>query len=61
MASGMMFTLGNSGGIISSLVYFAVDKPRYYRGHGTGLGFAAMAVVLSLFLRESCHSFATAT
>ncbi|GAA5943177.1 uncharacterized protein JCM15063_005226 [Sporobolomyces koalae] len=50
MASGMMFTLGNSGGIVSSLVYFAVDKPRYLRGHGVGLGFAAMAVILSLVL-----------
>ncbi|TNY21946.1 putative MFS nicotinic acid transporter Tna1 [Rhodotorula diobovata] len=48
---GMMFTLGNSGGIISSLVYFTQDKPRYFRGHGIGLGFAAMAALLSLFLR----------
>ncbi|GJN88975.1 hypothetical protein Rhopal_001946-T1 [Rhodotorula paludigena] len=47
---GMMFTLGNSGGIISSLVYFTEDRPRYYRGHGVGLAFAAMAVVLSLFM-----------
>ena len=46
-----MFTLGNSGGIISSLVYFTQDKPRYFRGHGIGLGFAAMAALLSLFLR----------
>jgi len=46
-----MFTLGNSGGIISSLVYFTQDKPRYFRGHGIGLGFAAMAAILSLFLR----------
>ncbi|GAA6062195.1 hypothetical protein JCM10212_006476 [Sporobolomyces blumeae] len=50
MASGMMFTIGNSGGIISSIVYYAVDKPRYFRGHGTGLAFAAMATILSLFL-----------
>ncbi|GAA5837962.1 hypothetical protein JCM9279_004084 [Rhodotorula babjevae] len=50
-AMGMMFTLGNSGGIISSLVYFTEDKPRYFRGHGIGLGFAAMAAILSLFLR----------
>ncbi|GAA6013507.1 hypothetical protein JCM11491_006104 [Sporobolomyces phaffii] len=50
LASGMMFTLGNSGGIVSSLVYRAVEKPRYHTGHGVGLGFAAMAVILSLFL-----------
>jgi hypothetical protein len=37
-------------GIISSIVYFAVDKPLFRRGHGTGLAFAVMAVVLSLVL-----------
>ncbi|GAA5907591.1 uncharacterized protein JCM6883_001827 [Sporobolomyces salmoneus] len=50
MASGMMFTCGNSMGIVSSLVYFAVDRPLYRRGHAVGLGFAAMAVILSLLL-----------
>lgn len=45
-----MFTLGNSGGICSSLVYIAKDAPHYQRGHGVGLGFAFMAVVLSLLL-----------
>lgn len=34
----------------SSLVYFAVDKPLYRRGHATGLGFAVMAVIVSLLL-----------
>ncbi|GAA5964119.1 hypothetical protein JCM21900_004514 [Sporobolomyces salmonicolor] len=47
---GMMFTLGNSGGIVSSLVYFSQDSPRYVRGHAVGLGFAAMAVILSTVL-----------
>ncbi|GAA5847715.1 hypothetical protein JCM3766R1_000741 [Sporobolomyces carnicolor] len=50
MGSGMMFTCGNSMGIVSSLVYFAVDKPLYRRGHATGLGFAVMAVIVSLLL-----------
>ncbi|KAK4049038.1 hypothetical protein OIV83_004399 [Microbotryomycetes sp. JL201] len=44
---GMMFTLGNSGGIVSSFVYFTQDKPRYYRGHAVSLGFALMTVILS--------------
>lgn len=26
-------------------VYFKEDKPRYHRGHGTGLAFACMAIV----------------
>ncbi|ORY88082.1 major facilitator superfamily domain-containing protein [Leucosporidium creatinivorum] len=47
---GMMFTLGNSGGIVSSLVYFKQDSPRFQRGHAVGLGFACMAILLSLFL-----------
>ncbi|GAA5968860.1 hypothetical protein JCM11641_000760 [Rhodosporidiobolus odoratus] len=49
-AMGMMFTTGNSGGIVSSVVYRTQDKPLYRLGHGVGLGFAAMAVILSLFL-----------
>ncbi|KAK4702076.1 hypothetical protein P7C70_g4146, partial [Phenoliferia sp. Uapishka_3] len=48
---GMMFTLGNSGGIVSSFVYFKQDAPRYARGHATGLGFAAMAMVYVESLR----------
>ncbi|KAM0787385.1 hypothetical protein ACM66B_003470 [Microbotryomycetes sp. NB124-2] len=47
---GMMFTLGNSGGIISSMVYFTQDKPRYFRGHGICLGFCLMAVSISAFM-----------
>ncbi|GAA5989069.1 hypothetical protein JCM5350_003649, partial [Sporobolomyces pararoseus] len=50
LGSGLMFTAGNSMGIISSIVYFAKDKPLFRRGHGTGLAFAAMAVILSLVL-----------
>ncbi|GAA5990880.1 hypothetical protein JCM10908_000062 [Rhodotorula pacifica] len=48
---GMMFATGNSGGIISSLVYRTQDKPKFRIGHGVCLGFAFMAVVLSVFMR----------
>jgi hypothetical protein len=44
------FTLGNSGGIVSSLVYPANTAPRFFQGHGVCLGFAFMAWALSLFL-----------
>jgi len=47
---GMLFVLGNSGGICSSLVYFSYESPRFRTGHGVGMGFAAMACVLSLLL-----------
>lgn len=48
---GIMFTTGNSGGIISSVVYRTQDKPKFRMGHGICLAFAGMAVVLSLFMR----------
>ncbi|KAI5474744.1 hypothetical protein MNV49_002522 [Pseudohyphozyma bogoriensis] len=47
---GMMYSAGNSGGIVSSLVYIKTDAPTFKRGHGVGLAFALMSVVLSLFL-----------
>ncbi|KWU42228.1 transporter [Rhodotorula sp. JG-1b] len=50
-AMGIMFTTGNSGGIISSVVYRTQDKPKFIMGHAICLAFAAMAVFLSLFMR----------
>ncbi|GAA5849775.1 hypothetical protein JCM8547_000559 [Rhodosporidiobolus lusitaniae] len=47
---GAFFTTGNSGGIVSSVVYRTQDKPRYFIGHGVGLGFASMALILSAFM-----------
>ncbi|KAJ8294910.1 putative transporter [Rhodotorula toruloides] len=47
---GVMFAVGNSGGIVSSLVYRTQDKPRYILGHAVGLGFAGMCVLLSIFM-----------
>lgn len=47
---GMMFTLGNSGGIVASEVYRSGDSPRYIRGHAVSLGFAGMALITSLIL-----------
>lgn len=46
----MMFSAGNAMGIVSSLVYFSYEAPRFRTGHATGLGFAAMAWSLSLLL-----------
>lgn len=40
----------STGGIISSVVYRNQDKPRYILGHAVCLGFAAMCVLLSIFM-----------
>ncbi|BGP24271.1 hypothetical protein JCM10295v2_003181 [Rhodotorula toruloides] len=47
---GVMFAVGNSGGIVSSLVYRNQDTPRFILGHAVGLGFAGMSVLLSIFM-----------
>ncbi|SGY43476.1 BQ5605_C001g00029 [Microbotryum silenes-dioicae] len=49
-AMGLFFSVGNSGGIVSSMVYFKQDAPRFIRGQSVGLGFTLMALVLSLGL-----------
>ncbi|SDA02897.1 BZ3500_MvSof-1268-A1-R1_Chr11-1g03207 [Microbotryum saponariae] len=49
-AMGLFFSVGNAGGIVSSLVYFKQDSPRFIRGHSVGLGFALMTLILSLGL-----------
>jgi hypothetical protein len=36
---GMVFSSGNSGGIVASQVYRSENSPRYYPGHGTAIGF----------------------
>ncbi|SDA02901.1 BZ3500_MvSof-1268-A1-R1_Chr11-1g03208 [Microbotryum saponariae] len=49
-AMGLFFSVGNSGGIVSSVVYFKQDAPRFIRGQSVGLGFTLMALFLSLGL-----------
>jgi hypothetical protein len=39
---GMVFTMGNSGGIIASQVYRTEHAPRYLPGHGVTLGFCVV-------------------
>nr|AOR51673.1 MFS transporter [Phaffia rhodozyma] len=47
MAMGMVFSLGNSGGIVSSQVYRPKDTPSFKLGHGVTLGFCAMGFICS--------------
>ncbi|KAL1845501.1 hypothetical protein Daus18300_014515 [Diaporthe australafricana] len=41
---------GNLGGLIAAYIYLAKDRPTYRPGHGTLLGFQAMATILSIFM-----------
>lgn len=53
---GMVFSSGNSGGIVASQVYRAENSPRYYPGHGTAVGFClanfTMAALLWWYLAK---------
>lgn len=47
---GMVFSAGNSGGIVASQAYRDTDAPRFIPGHGTALGFLAMHFATSAIL-----------
>ena len=53
---GLVFSLGNAGGIVSSQVYRDKDKPRFVLGHATAVGFAVlnfcMATILTIYFRR---------
>lgn len=49
-AMGLVFSCGNSGGIVASLVYRDQDKPRYMPGHATALAFVAMNGITSVII-----------
>lgn len=44
----MLFSSGNSAGIISSNVYPKNTAPRYFEGHGVAVGFSFLAIVCAL-------------
>jgi hypothetical protein len=54
IAMGMVFSSGNSGGIVASQVYRSEHAPRYLPGHGTAVGFClanfSMAALLWWYL-----------
>lgn len=49
-AMGLLFTTGNSAGIISSNVYPARTAPRFVEGHSIAIGFSGLAIVCALML-----------
>jgi hypothetical protein len=47
---GLLFSTGNSAGIISSNVYPSHTAPRFFEGHSVAIGFAFMAVVCAVII-----------
>jgi hypothetical protein len=47
---GMVFSSGNSGGIVASQVYRSEHAPRYYPGHGTAVGFCLANFTMAALL-----------
>jgi len=52
---GIMFTIGNSGGIVASEVYRTPNSPRFIPGHAISLSFAGMALITSSLLWILMH------
>lgn len=46
----MVFSSGNSGGIVASQVYRDEHRPRYYPGHGTAVGFCLANFTMAALL-----------
>ncbi|KAK8846631.1 hypothetical protein IAR55_005718 [Kwoniella newhampshirensis] len=50
VAMGMVFSCGNSGGIVSSQAYRNKDAPRFLPGHGTALAFCLLNFSMAIIL-----------
>lgn len=46
----MHVAFGNMGGLVAAYLYLAKDRPTYYPGHGSLLGFQVMSCCLSIFM-----------
>lgn len=53
MGLALNIALGNIGGVVGSYIFLDAEKPGYTTGFGTGLAFAAAALVSTLFLEYS--------
>lgn len=47
IASGIIFSVGNCGGLIAAWTYTSDAAPRYMKGHAINLGFACFCMFLS--------------
>lgn len=50
VATAIIVSVGNAGGVISSFIYPAVDKPRYFKGHAINIAYCGFVVVSAAFV-----------
>jgi hypothetical protein len=50
VATAIIVSVGNAGGVVSSFIYPKEDKPRYYKGHGICLAYCVLAFALALLM-----------
>jgi len=45
VATAIIVSVGNAGGVVSSFIYPKEDKPRYYKGHAICLAYCVLAFI----------------
>jgi hypothetical protein len=50
VATAMIVSVGNAGGVVSSFIYPKEDKPRYFKGHGICLAYCVLAFISAAFM-----------
>ncbi|KAJ9122150.1 hypothetical protein QFC24_004378 [Naganishia onofrii] len=50
VATAIIVSVGNAGGVISSFIYPAKEKPRYYKGHGINIAYCVFVIFASAFM-----------
>lgn len=50
VATAIIVSVGNAGGVVSSFVYPREDAPRYYTGHGVCLAYCVLCFFLALWM-----------
>lgn len=50
VATAIIVSVGNAGGVVSSFVYPKEDKPRYYTGHGVCLAYCVLCFALAAIM-----------
>lgn len=50
VATAIIVSVGNAGGVVSSFVYPKEDAPRYYTGHGVCLAYCVLSFATGAFM-----------
>jgi nitrate/nitrite transporter NarK len=48
VATAIIVSVGNAGGVVSSFIYPRTDRPRYYKGHAICLAYCVLAFLTAL-------------